>query len=461
MQFQKEMLKELEGKEIFNQAQEYAFEYIDSVEGRDVYPSSDNIEKLQILNEQLSDAGADPREILSILHNTGSLGTITSTGGMYFGFVTGSAIPISVAAKWLADVWDQCGGLYVISPLNAELELTCERWLKDILNLPESTVAGFVSGASLANFSALTAARYHIYKKQDWDVNKEGLNGAPRIRIITHDHIHSSIKKNIVLLGLGLDNIEFVPCDDQGRMIVDEIPQLDSSCIIILQAGNVNSGSFDNFESICDLANKANAWVHVDGAFGLWAAASITLSHLTKGMEKADSWTVDGHKTLNVPYDSGIVLCKHPGSMANALQATGEYIIYSEKKRDPMVYTPEMSKRSRAIELWAALKYLGKQGVDDMVTMFYNHAVMLADGLKKEGFSILNDIVFNQVLVALEDDAKTKALLTNLQKSRKIWLGGSTWHGKSVIRVSISSWRTSDADIKKTIELFKEAREAL
>jgi len=460
MNLQEQMLKELEEKKIFDQARNYAFEYIDKLEEIDVYPSEESLEKLSAFDEDITTNSTSASEILSFLHNTGTFGIVAHTGGRYYGFIIGGAIPITKATKWLTDIWDQCGGLYVSSPLNAELEVVCEKWLKNLLNLPQESVAGFVSGGSMANFSAIIAARYQILKNLGWDVNTKGLNGSPKIRIITHQQIHASIRKNLVLLGFGDESIEYISSDAQGRMVVEELPELDNSCLIFLQAGNANSGSFDDFDTVCDLANKVNAWVHIDGAFGLWAAASKKLAYLTKGIEKADSWALDAHKTLNVPYDSGIVICKHADAMANALQATGDYIIYSNDKRDPMLYTPEMSKRSRAIELWAALKYLGKNGIDEMVSTFHDNAVKISSELRKEGFQILNDVVFNQVLVTLENDVKTKSVLSYIQKSGKVWLGGSKWEGKTVIRISVSSWRTNETDIKTTIQLFKEAKKA-
>lgn len=459
MDLKKQMLDELNSKSLFDQARDYAFEYLDNTNDLDVYPSQESIDHLAIFKEDLQNDSFSASKILSLLHEVGTPATVTSTGGRYFGFIIGGATPISLATKWLTDIWDQCGGLYVLSPINAELEVVCEQWLKDLLNLPKETVAGFVSGASMANFSAIVAARYHILQKVGWDVNKKGLNGAPKVRIITHRQIHASIRKNLVLAGFGDENIEYVESDDQGRLILDQLPALDKSCIVFLQAGNANTGSFDFFDKICTLANEAGAWVHIDGAFGLWAAASKSLSYLTKGIEKADSWVLDAHKTLNVPYDSGIVLCKHSNSMANALQANGEYIIYSEGKRDPLLYTPEMSKRSRAFELWATLKYLGKNGVDNMITTFHQQAKQLAESLEALGYIVLNDVVFNQVLVTLPIESDTKAVLKYLQDSREIWLGGSTWKGRSVIRISISSWRTDEFDITKTIELFKKAKE--
>ncbi|MDH7445968.1 pyridoxal phosphate-dependent decarboxylase family protein [Aquimarina sp. 2201CG14-23] len=460
MDIKKQMLDELNRKEIFNQARDYAFEYIDKINDCDVYPSRENLEELKVLKEDLQNESFSASKILSLLHEIGTLGTVAHTGGRYFGFIIGGATPISLATKWLTDIWDQCGGLYVSSPINAELEVICEKWIKDLLKLPKETVAGFVSGASMANFSAIIAARYHILKNLGWDVNKKGLNGAPKVRIVTHQQIHASIRKNLVLAGFGDENIEYVPSDEQGKLIVNELPELDKSCIVFLQAGNANSGSFDDFDTICTIANKANAWTHIDGAFGLWAATSKELSYLTKGIEKADSWVLDAHKTLNVPYDSGIVLCKHANSLANALQANGEYIIYSKGKRDPMLYTPEMSKRSRAFELWATLKYLGKNGIDEMIFTFHQQSKRLATELKNIGFTILNEVVFNQILVYLDNDSKTNAVLEYLQNSKELWLGGSTWNGSSVIRISISSWRTDESDISRTVELFKKAKEA-
>jgi len=402
MSIQKQMLSELESKDIFNLSRKYAFEFIDKIDEVDVYPSAENVLKLNDFDEELNDISINPEEILNQLHNIGTLGIVNHIGGNYFGFIIGGATPISLATKWLTNIWDQCGGLFVSSPINAKLEVVCEKWLKEILRLPKKTVAGFVSGASMANFSAITAARYHILKNLGWNINKKGLNGAPKIRIITHTQIHASIRKNLVLLGFGDECIEYLASDEQGRIIVEDLPVLDSSCLVFLQAGNANSGSFDDFETVCTMANKANAWVHIDGAFGLWVAATKSLSYLTKGIEKADSWALDAHKTLNVPYDSGIVLCKHAESMANALQASGDYIIYSSEERDPMLYTPEMSKRSRVFELWATLKYLGKNGIDEMITSFNTRALQLAEGLSSEGFLVLNDIVFNQVLVSLD-----------------------------------------------------------
>ncbi|WP_204263162.1 pyridoxal phosphate-dependent decarboxylase family protein [Spongiivirga citrea] len=456
MSLKKKMKAEMQDKKILNQARDHAFEYIDQIEEMDVFPSDKNLKNLIQFDEELNDNGCSGDILLNKLHRYGSQATVAQTGGRYFGFVNGNAIPASLGAKWLADIWDQVGGLYVSSPINSKLESVCEEWLKDLFNLPESTVAGFVSGTSMANLSAIAAARFQILKNLGWDINKKGLNGAPKIRIIAHDQVHASVKRTLTILGFGTDNVERVPADDQGRVIVEALPKLDKSCIVLLQAGNVNTGAFDNFDAVCDLANEVNAWVHIDGAFGLWAAATKSMSYLTKGMEKASSWAVDGHKTLNAPYDSGIVLCKHPDALVSAIHATGDYLIHSEHK-DPYLYGPEMSKRCRSVELWAAMKYLGKNGIDEMITGFNQRANQLAQGLEKIGFTIHNDVVFNQVLVSYHDDETTDAILNNVQQSGNMWCGGTIWQGNSAIRLSVCSWMTDENDIAETINIFEKA----
>jgi len=323
--------------------------------------------------------------------------------------------------------------------------------------LPEKVVAGFVSGSSLAIFCGLSAARYRIYQNTGWDINKKGFYGAPKLRVVAGRQAHGTVIKAIALLGFGTDNIEWVETDAQGRIIPSEVPELDERTILILQAGNVSSGAFDSFDEICEKANKTNTWVHIDGAFGLWASASSQLKHLTKGMEKADSFSVDGHKTLNTPYDSGIVLCSDKEALTHALHATGSYIAYSEK-RDGMLYTPEMSRRARTVELWAALKYLGRDGIDELVTALHERAVQIAQELETEGFQILNHVVFNQVLIACNSDKITEQTMKYIQESGECWVGGAVWDGKTVIRISVCSWATTKDDITRSVKAFVGAR---
>jgi glutamate/tyrosine decarboxylase-like PLP-dependent enzyme len=454
---QARMFRELALKEVFETAKQSAYSYADSALGRRVYPAAAAIDQLGRFVEELPEHTGNGVDIIQQLHEYGSPATVTSTGGRYFGLVNGSALPVALGARWLADFWDQNAALYKSSPINAKLEEICEGWLRDLFGLPEETVAGFVSGSSSAILCGLAAGRYRTFQNKDWDINSKGFRGAPRIRVVTGRQAHGTVVRAIALLGFGIDNIEWVNVDDQGRIVPDDLPDLDDGTILILQAGNVNSGSFDDFEKLCNRAHTAGAWVHVDGAFGLWAAGCSTLAHLTKGIEAADSWSVDGHKTLNTPYDSGIVLCRDKASLAAALQVSGPYITYGDN-RDGMLYTPEMSRRARAVELWASLKYLGRRGVNDLVYGLHERAVQLGSELRTAGFEILNDIVFNQVLVACDNDAVTEKTIENIQQSGDCWVGGAQWLERSVIRVSVCSWATTPDDISRSVKAFVTAR---
>ncbi|MGD8297937.1 MAG: pyridoxal-dependent decarboxylase [Desulfobacterales bacterium] len=454
---QKLMFRDMERKEIFKQAQSFAFDYAKNALERNVFPADEAIINLEEFTEDMPDVTGDAQEILAQLHKYGSPATVSQIGGRYFGFVNGSVIPVSLAARWLSDFWDQNTALYVMSPLTSKLEDVCEDWLKEMFNLPGEVVAGFVSGSSLSIFCGLAAARYRVYQNNNWDINKKGLNGAPRVRIVAGNQVHGAVVKAIALLGFGIDNVEWVDTDSQGRIIPSKVPHLDECTILLLQAGNVSSGSFDPFDEICEKANKANTWIHIDGAFGLWASGSAGLRHLTKGIEKANSWSVDGHKTLNTPYDNGIILCKDKEALVSALQASGSYIAFSEN-RDGMLYTPEMSRRARAIELWAALKYLAKEGVDELVFGLHQRAVQISRELEAQGFQILNDVVFNQVLAACDNDDITNRTMIHIQKSGECWVGGATWDGKAVIRISVCSWATTENDITRSVRAFIAAR---
>ncbi len=455
------MHREQQSKSLLEQAKGYAYEYADGAAQRNVFPSKQALANLEQFVEDLPASSGDATAILKQLHEYGSPATTAQTGGRYFGFVNGGILPVTLATKWLSDFWDQNTALYAMSPIASKLEEICERWLRQLFGLPDSTVAGFVSGTSSAILCGLAAARYRLLQNQGWDFNQQGHNGAPALRIIAGRHIHGAVTKAVALLGFGLDNIEWVEGDDQGRILPEQLPQLDGSCIVLLQAGNVNSGSFDPFDGICDRANEVGAWVHIDGAFGLWAGATKRLKHLTQGMEKAHSWSVDGHKTLNTPYDSGILLCRDRDALIMALQASGAYLNFSEN-RDGMLYTPEMSRRARAIELWAALKYLGADGVDELVYGMHERALQFAEELGAAGFEILNDVVFNQVIVAPADkDAETDKILAAIQDSGECWVGGSVWQGKKVIRVSVCSWVTSPEDVSRSVQAFIKARDTI
>jgi len=454
------MFAEMADKALFKQAEIYAFDYADKSSTRNIFPDATALLQMGAFDQPMPDSPGDAKEIIRELHERGSPATVSQIGGRYFGLVNGGVIPTALAARWLSDFWDQNTPLYLSSPITSKLETVTERWIRDLLGLPDTVVAGFVSGSSMAIFCALAAARYRVYKNHGWDVNQKGLNGAPKIRIIASKQAHATVIKAISLLGLGIDNIEWVTADDQGRINADEIPALDKNSILLLQAGNVNSGAFDDFETICHKAKAARAWIHIDGAFGLWAAACESLKHLTKGIELADSWSADGHKTLNTPYDNGLVLCNDREALTKALHATGSYIVYSEQ-RDGMLYTPEMSRRARVVELWAALKYLGKSGVDELVLGLHLRAAQFASELSEAGFEVLNDIVFNQVLIKVGDADKTAAIVKHIQESGECWAGSAQWQDKPVIRISVCSWATTEADISRSVSAFKEARNAL
>jgi glutamate/tyrosine decarboxylase-like PLP-dependent enzyme len=454
---QAKMFAELQDKTIFENAQHYGYQYINRVFKRNVYPTQEAIDALAIFDEAMPEQQGDAVATLALLANYGSPATIAQIGGRYFGFVSGGAVPVGLAAKSLATFWDQNSALSVLSPIAAKLEAVVERWLQSIFNLPAGTVAGFVSGTSSANLCGLAAARYRLLKNQGWDINVEGFSQAPAIRVVAGKEVHSTIMKAISLLGFGNKSIEFIETDGQGRIIPGLIPALDNSTLLILQAGNVNSGSFDDFSAICKKAKEAGAWIHIDGAFGLWAAATEKLQQLTSGMEYADSWAVDGHKTLNTPYDCGIVLCADKEALSSALHMSGGYIVLSDD-RDGMFYTPEMSRRARIFELWAIMKYLGKKGINQMITTMHHRARQFAEEISTvKGFVVLNDVVFNQVVVCCETDETTVNVVKQIQELRDCWVGGSVWKGKKVIRVSICSWATTPTDITIAVKSFEKA----
>ena len=336
---QEKMFEELKDGSLFQKAESYGLSYLSEVLNRNVYPSSEAIDKLTEFEEALPVESGDALELITRLHSYGSPATVAQVGGRYFGFVNGSVIPAGLAAKNLSIFWDQNSAMQVLSPICSKLEMVVQNWLIELLGFPKSVVAGFVSGTSMANFCGLAAARYRLLKNKDWDITEQGLFDAPKLRVVTCRQAHSTILKAISLIGLGKGNIEWVDVDAQGRIIPEQIPELDDSTILILQAGNVNSGAFDDYSKICKKAKATGAWIHIDGAFGLWAGATARLKHLTEDYKYADSWAVDGHKTLNTPYDSGIILCDDAEALTASLHMTGSYIIKGDE-RDGMYYTP-------------------------------------------------------------------------------------------------------------------------
>lgn len=445
---------------LLDQSRQYADEYIEGLSTRPVYPSTDSIRRLEELGGTLPETSSDPHDVLKKLHQTGAAGAVAQTSGRYFGFVNGGVLPVGLAARWLADTWDQNTAHYVMSPVNAHLEAICENWLVDLFQFPEGTAAGFVTGTTLANFSGLCAGRNELLRRRGWNVATQGLYGAPRLRLIVGAGAHAAIYKSVSMLGLGTDNIEIVPSDSQGRLRPDRLPDLDESALVVAQAGNVNSGAIDPVGEICERVAASQSWVHVDGAFGLWARVLPRLDDVCRGLEKADSWSVDAHKTLNVPYDSGVILCRDRVALNEAFRASASYFQWSDH-RDGMNYTPSMSKRARIIELWAVLKSLGRQGVQRLVDQLCDNARLFAEKLESHGFQRHNEVIFNQVLVSCGgDDRLTQGTIQEIQRSGECWCGGSSWDGKTVIRISVCDWATTEIEIDRSVAAFVAARAA-
>ena len=451
---------EMASGEAFARAAEHGRSYLQQAPGRRVAPADFAVDELERLREPLPDSPTDPVEVVDHLHRVGSPATVAQVGGRFFGLVNGGVLPAALAARLLADFWDQNAVLHATSPVNAVLEETCQTWLCSLLGLPDHAVAGFVSGTSMATVCGLAAARWRLCRQAGYDVNAGGLAAGPPLRIVTGRHAHSTVVKAVTLLGFGTDHIEWVDVDDQGRLDATALPSLDERTILVLQAGNVNSGAFDPIRPCVEQARAAGAWTHIDGAFGLWTAACRSLAHLTDGHELAQSWSLDGHKTLNTPYDNGIALCADPEAMVGALQNSADYIMYSDH-RDGMLYTPEMSRRARAVELWAAIKSLGRLGIDSMIGSLHQRAVQFGHELQAAGFEVVNDVVFNQVMIQVGDQASTERFVSQVQRSGEAWVGASSWFGAPVVRISVCSWMTSPDDVSRSVAAFAEARTAI
>jgi glutamate/tyrosine decarboxylase-like PLP-dependent enzyme len=435
---------------LWQNAAQRAAHYLESLDGRSVVPSAEALACLARLDEPLPEGPSEPEQVLALLDELGSPATVASAGGRFFGFVTGGSLPATLAANWLAGAWDQNAGLRVMSPTAALLEEVALRWLLEVLDLPAEAGAGFVTGATMANFTALAAARHEILHRQGWDVESRGLFDAPPITVVVGDEVHVSLLKALSLLGLGRDRVVRVPVDGQGRMRADALPELSPSTIVCIQAGNVNTGAFDPATEICAAAHAAGAWVHVDGAFGLWAAAAPRRAHLVAGFAEADSWATDGHKWLNVLYDSGIAICRNGEHIRAAMSASAAYLIASDD-REPDAYTPEMSRRARGVEIWAALRSLGRSGLADLIERNCRYAARFAEGLRAAGHQVHNEVELNQVLVSFGDVAITRRVIAAIQADGTCWCGSTVWQGQTAMRISVSSWATTEADVERSL----------
>ncbi len=439
-------------KNLLQNAADRANRYLAELDNRPVFPSPEAIERLAEFDKPLPNSPTDPETVLALLDEIGSPATVATTGGRYFGFVTGGSLPATVAANWLAGAWDQNGGLYVMSPAAATIEKIVLRWLLDVLDLPAESGGGFVTGATMANFTGLAAARHAILQKQGWNVETQGLFGAPPITVVVGDEVHVSILKALSMLGLGYQRVIRVPVDGQGRMRADALPKLNESTIVCIQAGNVNTGAFDPAQEICPAANEAGAWVHVDGAFGLWASVAPERAHLMAGYARADSWATDAHKWLNVPYDSGLVFCRRPNDVRAAMSTSAAAYLVQGEERTPYDHTPEFSRRARGIEIWAALHSLGRSGLADMIERTCQHAARFAEGLRAAGYQVLNEVELNQVLVSFGDAETTRRVMAAVQSDGTCWCGGTVWQGHTAMRISVSSWATTEADVERSLE---------
>jgi glutamate/tyrosine decarboxylase-like PLP-dependent enzyme len=425
--------------------------YLDSLDVRPVRPLPDGVEKLVCFDEPLSDEPRDAAETLRLLDEVGSPATMGMAGPRFFGFVIGGALPVTVATNWLTTAWDQNTGLWGPTPATSKVEAVALRWLVDLFGLPAETGCGFVTGATVANMTALAAARHAVLVREGWNVEAKGLFGAPPITVIVGAEVHPTVKKSLGVLGLGRERVVTVPTDAQGRMRADAFPPIAGPTIVCLQAGNLNTGAFDPMAPLIDAAHRAGAWVHVDGAFGLWARVAPTRRHFTDGIEGADSWATDAHKWLNVPYDSGIAFVRDIHALRAAMAVTADYLPTETPHRNPADYTPELSRRARGVDVWAALRTLGRQGLADMIERCCRHARRFAEGLSAAGHTILADVVLNQVLVSFGDPARTTRVIASVQEDGTCWCGGTVWQGKTAMRISVCSWRTTDADVEKSL----------
>lgn len=425
-------------------------------------PAQASIEELAaILGGPLPENSTDPAEVIDLLATTADRGLVAIPSGRFYGFVIGGTHPAALAADWLVSAWDQNAGLRQLTPANSALEETAASWLLDLLGLPTHASVGFVTGGTMANFTCLAAARGAVLRAVGWDEARDGLSGAPGIRVLVGAERHDTIDLALRYLGLGMP--EEVAADGQGRIDISALAIAlaagDSHpTIVCLQAGNVHSGAFDDFVAAIAIAHRHGAWVHVDGAFGLWAAASPRLLHLVAGIDAADSWATDAHKTLNVPYDCGVAVVRDPAAMRAAMGMHGDYLIMDDEHRDPYERVPELSRRARAIPVWAVLRSLGRNGVADLVERLCDHAQAFAAGVATiPGAQVLNDVVYTQVCATFGDDARTRMIVQRMLEDGAAWMSGSIWRDRAVLRISVSNWSTTDDDVAVSLAALRRA----
>jgi glutamate/tyrosine decarboxylase-like PLP-dependent enzyme len=433
-------------------AQRRAAAYLASLEDRPVAPDPHAVAALNRLDVPLQQESIDPRAVLAELDDIVTPATMAMPGPRFFGFVIGGSHPAALAADWLASAWDQNTGLYKSTPGTSHIEQVALRWLLDVLGLPSGCAGAFVTGTTVAHITALATARHAVLKKVGWNVEADGLFGAPPVTVVVSAEAHPTLLKALGVVGFGRTRVTKVPTDEQGRMRADALPSIDGPTIVCTQVGNVNTGSCDPVSEICDWAHASDAWVHVDGAFGLWARVAPSRAHLVKGIEKADSWATDGHKWLNVPYDSGIAFVRDGAALRAAMAVTAEYLPTDSEFRNPSDYTPELSRRARGVPVWAAMRSLGRSGIAALVEANCAQARLFAELLSKAGFEILNDVVLNQVLVSFGDPAFTRRVIAAIQDEGTMWAGETVWQGKTAMRISVSCWATTEDDVRRSVD---------
>jgi glutamate/tyrosine decarboxylase-like PLP-dependent enzyme len=438
------------------EAGERARRYLDGVADRSVVPSAEALAALDQFDFPLPEKGLDASQVLALLDDVGSPATVTTAGPRYFGFVIGGALPVAVAASWLLAAWDQNVALAVMSPAGAFLDRAAIAWVRELLGLPDGTVGSFVSGATMANTTCLAAARDGVLTRAGWDAASAGLVGAPPIQVVVGQEVHTSVSKALGLVGLGRDRVLRLPVDDQGRILAENLPKLESPAIVCLQAGNVNSGASDPFVPLIEWAHSQGAWAHVDGAFGLWAAACPEVAGQVAGADGADSWATDAHKWLNTTYDCGIALVRDGQILYESMRAGAAYLP-AGKDRDPMSLSPQASQRARGAEVWAVLAALGRDGVAEMVARHVALAKRFAAGLTAGGARVLNEVQLNQVVVSFGDTSTTDAVVAAVQREGTCWCGPTTWQGQRGMRVSVSNWATTDADVDRSVGVMLDA----
>ena len=445
--------------ELLNLAAEKAIRYVDNASARRVGPSSSELGALAGFHEPFPAGPSEPADVLRQLDAIGSPATVAMTGGRYFGFVNGGMVPAALAANWMAGAWNQNASFRVMSPVAVELEDVVLQWICEALGLPSGCQGGLVTCATMATFTALLAARHALLKKAGWDVTEDGMFGAPPIQVVAGAEVHASVLKALSMAGFGRKRVTMVEADSQGRMRADRLPRLSERTIVCIQAGNVNTGAFDPAEKICAAAKEQGAWIHVDGAFGLWARVSPKYKQLTRGFENAESWATDAHKWPNAGYDCGVVLLRNGNALRTALGVTAAYL-EPGARREPMHNTPDSSRRARGVELWATLKSLGRAGLRELVERTCSHAQRFAKGLRNAGFEVLNDVVINQVLVSFGAPEVTREVIRRIQEDGTCWCGGTVSQGKTAMRISVSSWATTEADVERSLEaIVRLARE--